>query len=656
MPPYRLPQQPQEPQQQQAEGSEQGPPHSDSNLHEAATDALAPEDTAAKGSEGKEGCRVRAASSEPPLCESHGRTAAEEEQRKHQGHQQQQQQTASKGEPPVEKTEPLKRPPLCSTNASAQCSTGAPSPPEAEANALLFREGQHRQPEAAQQQAVQMNGVEETVGEQQPHSEVTSSSAHHPQQQELPQQQDRRRAAEAEGYGMVAPMPARDWDSELAEHPFGESPRERQQLVLEGGALAALPPEPYLQPIDAAAAAVAPQTTEAAPEYHRREAKRIYTEEAPASQQVVAIPLQQRNAEEGLLNSDQEIISSWSEQQQDQQAQQQHQQPPQHRQCAELPPQHDVSSFREPGGSSSSSCTTGASPKLEGHLRRETDAQANLRSRNSPKTSPQGATASAAVAAASVPVGGAPAPTDAREQPFHRAASLHTGEAKAKASSHRQTSKVWGSSLSRPTSLQQEQHLLREQQEGQEHHKVPQDVEQQRQEEQLQLLPQQQYPGQQQLHQGLFMEDILPGFARAVQDLEKSSAETLRQLAALQQQVGVLRSRNACLTSSIQQVTEQLLTGEGPMVERQRAAELLQDALEAAAAEFPSPIGDDSELQPSPTYSAVSDAEAALEEAQGAVSAVRPQLLASMLYYYFIVAAQLSGGRRHCCFIRPHVR
>ncbi|CDJ47618.1 plectin, putative [Eimeria brunetti] len=704
MPPYRLPQQPQEPQEQPAEGSQQGPPPADSSSRETATDAFAPEDKAA-ASEGQEGCRVRAASSEPPLDETPGWAATEEQQQPPQQQQQQQQQqqpqTAADGEPAEEKAE-LHRLPSLSSGASAQCSTGSPSPPEGEANALNFSVGQRQQQqvEEAQPPCLPMNGVEEAVDEQQPpHSEATSSFAHYPQRQVLPQQQellqqeplqhqelpqqqelryhqelpqqqellqhqelpqqqelmqqqehaDQLTAAE-EGYRMAVPMPPQEQDDELAQDPWGQSPRQ-QQLALEGGASAALP----LEPTDAAAAAGAPQTAEATAQYLRAGTQDSATEDPSAADRVVAFPMQQQNAREGLLAPEQGVIPPGGEQQQEQHVELQPQQQPQQQQeqpqepqepqpqCVEQPLQHEAPPLLDPSGSSSSSCSTGASPKSEGHPSSEADGQATLQSRNSPASPPQDAIAAAAgavgaaapVVAAAAPVVAAPVPADAHEQRLHSPASPQTGEASDKPVSHQPPSEAWGSSVSPGASLQQEDEpVLLEPQELQpeQQQQMPQSAEQQGQDEQLQLLPQQRYQSQQQqqVPQGLFMEDILPGFARAVQDLEKSSAETLRQLAALQQQVGVLRSRNASLTASIQQVTEQLLTGEGPMVERQRAAELLQDALGAAAAEYPSPMGEDSDPQPSPTCTAVSDAEAALEEAQGAVSALTQMLVEQM--------------------------
>ncbi|CDJ27424.1 plectin, putative [Eimeria mitis] len=692
MPPYRLPQQPQqqqESQQQQAEGSEPGAPPIDNSLHEAAAGAVDHEDTAAKGNQTMDGCRVRAASSEPPLCDSSDWAAAEEQHQQHYGQQQlqqqHQQQTEAEGEPATEKTESLTRPPLF-PNVSAHCSTGAPSPPEGEANTLLFSGGQQQHLEEPQQHSLPVSGVEDISGDQQPRPELTSF-AHYPQQQELSQQQellhqqemqqrqemlqqqellqqqemlqqqellqqqemlqqqellqpqeqrelqheqeqqelqqqqeqqDPRIAAEEEGYGVAAPVLPRDQTGELIEEPLVQSPGQQDQRLLEGGASAAVLLEPYAQATDAAAAAVAPQTAETSTDYQHNETQGSAIEDAPTARQAVAFPLQQQNAGE-----DQGIVPRWGEQQQEQQAEWQQQQPQQQQQTQQQyvgqPLQHETLALPEASGSSSSSCSTGASPKWEGHLHSEADGGAIVQSGTSPTSSPEAAAAAAAGAAAAAVA----------------AASLQAGTASEKASSHHLPSEMWGSSISPTTSLpQEEERLLLEQQvehQQQQQHELPQHGEEQQHEDEHQLLPQQQYQGQQQqLHAGLFMEDILPGFARAVQDLEKSSAETLRQLAALQQQVGVLRSRNACLTANIQQVTEQLLTGDGPMVERQRAAELLQDALGAAAAEFPSPIGDDAEPQPSPTCSAVSDAEAALEEAQGAVSALTQMLVEQM--------------------------
>ncbi|CDI84979.1 plectin, putative [Eimeria praecox] len=646
MPPYRLPQQPHASQQQQTEGSEQGPPPADSSSHETAAGEFASEDTAAKGSEDKEGCRVRAAASEPPLYEGPGWTTAEEEQQQHEGPQQQlerQQQTAAVRDLPTENIEPLKRPPVLAT-ASAQCSTGAPSPPEGEANPLVSTVEQQQQLEQAQGSPI--NGVDATVGEQKAHSDVTFPLVHNPQhrdlvhQQALEQQQeqeDHQQETEEDSYRLTAPMHPQDQNSALAEGVPGEPPRQQQQLVLKGGASATPSPEPYMQPADVVATAVAPYTAEAVAEYQRKETGGSSIEDAPAFQQKVAVPLHQQGSEERSSTAGQGVVSPWGEQQQEQQVEPQHQQQQaqqeqqQQQQCVEQPLQHEALALPDPSGSSSSSCSTGASPKSDGNARSEADGRATLHSTNSPPSSPQSATAAAEAAAvdAATPLAvAAPVPADTR---LRSAGSLQTGEAPEKPSSHHPPSEVWGSSVSPAASLQQgEEHLLLEEQQEQQHQLSEHD-DPQRREEQLQILGQQQYQGQQQLlQQGLFMEDILPGFARAVQDLEKSSAETLRQLAALQQQVGVLRSRNACLTASIQQVTEQILTGEGPVVERQRAAELLQDALGAAAAEFPSPMGDDSEPQPSPTCSAVSDAEAALEEAQGAVSALTQMLVEQM--------------------------
>lgn len=610
-----MPRQLDDSQQQHVERTEQGPLPVDNRVHEAAADTSAHEGAVATGSECKEGCRVRAASSEPPFSEGPGWTATQVQQQQHQVRQQQQ--PVPQGEPSTEKIEPIKR-----ANASAQCSTGAPSPPEGEASALSFSVGQ-QQREEVQQLSFQVNGVEQTVDERQPGSEATFASVQRSRKQELSQEQELLHEQEQEGLlpavgkegNGVAALMLQDQERESAEGPCGRPSSGQHPLLQESDASAAVLREPCMQPVDAAPATVAQQTAEAAAEFKYDEASGRAIEDSLASEVVAAFPLQKLNGKGELLTPEVGVVAPWREQPEEQPVELQQQQPEQ--QCIDQQLHHEALALPAPGGSSSSCCSTGASPKSEGHPRNEADGRASMLSRNSQRPSPHGATATsvAGVATTADPGATVPVPTDAGEEQIHRSASLQTDEASERSNSHPPPSEIWGPSVSPAASLQQEERLLLEQHEVQQHCHLPQHAEQQRHQAQ-------------QLNQGLFMEDILPGFARAVQDLEKSSAETLRQLAALQQQVGVLRSRNACLTARIQQVTEQLLSGEGPLVERQRAAELLQEALGAATAEFPSPIGDDSEPQPSPTCSAVSDAEAALEEAQGAVSAVRPYLLA----------------------------
>lgn len=602
-------------QQQQLERGGQEPASVDSSLLGTA-DEVAPVDTIPSVGD-KEGCRVRAALSAPPLSDSPRRASAEEGW---QGQQQEQshlhQQTAVVERSCSETNETSERPQLF-LNASAQCSTGSPSPPENETRLLptysSLQQLQQQRQQHGQDHPHSLNGLGQASSEPERHSYSISQQQQHLVQAEH-QEQVRLIGEEGEPLGAQGP-------SHHQYYAISENHEAHRPLLDYTDAAEAL------KVVDKAASEHGQQ---------QQEGEGNAREDATFGGQF-ASTVQRQNPEDMALFSDEatkahdnevqesplpECMQQWQEQR-EQNCQRQHQ--PHEGHCADRQLQNGGHlGLPERGCSSGSNRSRGTAPEYEGDLNDEVNTTELLPDKGGLTFTPKDEAATAVGAATAT--ANTVAADAGEEHRFCSATLSDKCEASDSADSLHPSAKTWDSCLPPTTSLQQEGQMERLQQEGHQR-QSSQQLQQLNDENHQQKLQHHDRLHHQLLHQGVSMEDILPGFARAVQELERSSAETLRQLATLQQQVSNLRSRNTSLTKRIQRVIEQLLSGEGPMVERQRAAELVQDAIFGASEEFPSPMGEDAEPQPSPACSAISDAEAALEEAQGAVSAVRLNLL-----------------------------
>ncbi|XP_026192281.1 plectin, partial [Cyclospora cayetanensis] len=594
MPPYRL----QQLQRQSlARGSQAEP---ESSLGGAAEDA-SPPPPSADSTIDKEGCRVRAAVSEPPLGESPGWMVAEDDK-----HGQQQQQASIEEAGSSDAAEVLQQ--RLNPDSTAQCSTGAPSPPKGEASAHSYYLGvQEKQPQQEPQlqptkDSCSTNGVKPLLGVQYQNEadrNLPEGSLHRKGQEQK----------EGNEYLLTDPEPLQQQHLELSEDLSGDTTPEHQQYKVYAAAVVHFPEGPNGLPAALTAApvegAASTEISAAAEPMRQRELNST----GNASQRaVVTIGSQDFGAGPGSLDA---APAEWRHSMETQfQPLQQVQKPPQEHSSVAQP--LDQEHILETPNALGSPCNMGAPLHSSDPLIDDSEGRGSQAAVSSATPALQAETMAVAC----------PVAASSRDQ-SSSSASFSTEETSATAASHHPSTEPCGYLPACVADLQQQEDQQEHVDEAEKQRQLLQ-----RNEQQQMLLPRSEH--QHNLQQEVFMEDFLPGFARAVQDLEKSSGETLRQLAALQQQVGALRSRNACLTTNIRQVIEHLLSGEEILVDRQRAAQLVQDAIVAAAAECPSPMGTDSEAQPSPACSGISDAEAALEEAHGAVSALTQMLVEQM--------------------------
>lgn len=596
-------------QQQHSERGGQEPASVNSSLLVTADEVAAADTIPCAGD--KEGCRVRTALSAPPLSDSPRRAATEEGWQGQQQEQSQLQQQTAVVKRSCSETNETSEGPQLFLNASEHCSTGSPSPPENETRLLpsySSLEQQQQRQQHGQDHPHSLNGVGQASSKPEQHSYPISQKQQRMVQAEHQQQL---RVIEEEGEPLAAQGLSRHQYCAISEN------NEAHRPLLDYADSAE-----RLKVVDKAASEHGQQ---------QQEAEGNGREDATFGGEFASIA-QRQNPEDMALFSDEateahdnevqesplpQCMQQWQEQH-EQNFQRQHQPHERHSADRQLQNYGHLGPL-ERGCSSGSDRSRGTAPEYEDDLNDEAGKTELLPDKGGLTFTPKDEAATAVGAATAT--ANTVAADAGEEHQFCSATLSDKCDASDSADCFHPSAKPWDSCLPPTTSPQREGQLERLQQQSSQQLQQPND------ENHMEKLQHHDRLPQQLLHQGVSMEDILPGFARAVQELERSSAETLRQLATLQQQVSNLRSRNTSLTKSIQRVIEQLLSGEGPTVERQRAAELVQDAIFGASEEFPSPMGEDTEPQPSPACSAISDAEAALEEAQGAVSAVRLNLL-----------------------------